>query len=450
MYEQPQFFKQDSSGQLGKSQWLISVSLDASGFRTNCLNACQWLKEKISLFLFLFAYSITSAQLRVEGLLTEDIYNPINLDMPQPRFSWRLISDNRNIIQSAYEINITSGKSTVWQSGKINSDQSLYIVYAGSLLESRKEYNWTVRVWDNHGNVSAWSRPAFFQMAFLSTSDWQARWIGYDGTFSPDEKPGDHFTRVYARYLRKDFSADDKIKKAVAYISGVGLYELYLNGNKVGNDVLAPGPTDYAKRVFYNTFDVTKQIRQGNNAIGVILGNGRFVPLRQHLEDTTNNCVNYGFPKLLVQLEITYGNGKTKIVTSDASWKISGDGPLSANSEFDGEEYNATKEFNGWAQAGFTTDSRWKNAQPVTPAAPIIQSQLNRPIRIMQTIKPVAVTNPKPGMYIFNTAQNMVGWAQLKVKGAKGTTIRLRFAERLNDDGTIYTENLGDARVTDI
>ncbi|MES1216328.1 MAG: family 78 glycoside hydrolase catalytic domain, partial [Bacteroidota bacterium] len=402
------------------------------------------------LCVILFAYGVAVSQVKVRTLLTENLSNPICLDMPQPRFSWQLVSFKRNVFQTAYEVIVTSGKSFLWKSGKVKTDQSLYVTYKGDPLKSGKKYDWSVRVWDNNDKPSTWSEKATFQMALLNKTDWKAKWIGYDGVFSPAEKPDDRFTRVVARYLRKDFSIKKNIKKATVYISGVGLYELYLNGNKVGNDVLAPGPTDYAKRVFYNTFDITSQLKKGGNAVGVILGNGRFVAIRQHLEDTTNNCVNYGFPKLLMQMEVTFNDNATQTIISDESWMISGDGPVIANNEFDGEEYDATKEFKNWTKAGFIVDSRWRKTELVAPAAPIVQSQLNPPIREMETLNPVAITNPKPGMYVFKLAQNMVGWARLKVNGSKGTQVKLRFAERLKDDGTIYTENLGDARVTDI
>ncbi|MDP4250271.1 MAG: glycoside hydrolase family 78 protein [Bacteroidota bacterium] len=397
-----------------------------------------------------------SPPLRLVQLTCESIVSPQSVDLPSPRMSWQLLSPLRNVEQSAYRILVSSSPEKaagnigdLWDSGKQLSSRSILIPYAGSVLGSRQRCYWKVKVWTVDGNVSEWSPVTQWGMGLLNPKDWKASWIGYDGVFSSAEKPDDHFTRLAARYLRKEFVAKKAIKKAVAYISGVGLYELYLNGNKTGNEVLAPGPTDYAKRVFYNRFDVTAQLQRGGNAIGVILGNGRFVPLRQHLEDTTNNCVNYGFPKLLLQLEIEYTDGEREQVCSDASWMISGDGPITANNEYDGEEYDATKEFKGWTRNGFVADSRWRKVQLVSPAAPVVQAQLNPPIKIMQTMKAGPRTMPKAGVYVFDMKQNMVGWVQLKVKGARGTVVQLRFAERLKPDGMIYTDNLGDARVTD-
>ena len=415
-------------------------------------------KYFLSFFIILFVGTASFCQeVTIKNLLCESVNTPLAIDTKQPRLSWQLQSQQRNIMQAAYQILVASSPeklnnniADLWDSKKQFSDNSILIPYKGTPLKSTQTCYWKVKIWTANGIETSWSKAASWSMGLLDKTDWQAKWIGYDGIFSPAEKPDDRFTRLVARYARKDFNVPHAVKKAVAYISGVGLYEMYLNGNKIGNQVLAPGPTDYAKRVFYNTFDVTDLLKKGDNAVGVILGNGRFVAIRQHLEDTTNNCVNYGFPKLLMQLQVTYEDGSMQLVKTDGSWMISGDGPIIANNEFDGEEYDATKEFKDWTTPGFKTDDRWKPVQLTTPAAPVIQSQLNPPITVAQTMKPQTVTEPKPGMFVFNMAQNMVGWVQLKVAGARGTKVQLRFAERLKDDGTIYTDNLGDARVTDI
>lgn len=416
--------------------------------------------RKCSLLFFIVIFidvACFAQDVTIKNLLCESANTPLAIDSKQPRLSWQLQSQQRNVSQAAYQIlvasspeKLKSNTGDLWNSKKQCSNNSILISYKGIPLKSTQACYWKVKIWTANGIESPWSNIASWSMGLLNKTDWQAKWIGFDSTFSSAEKPDDKFTRVVARYTRKDFTIHHSIKKAMVYISGVGLYELYLNGNKIGKQVLAPGPTDYAKRVFYNTFNVTDQLKKGNNAIGVILGNGRFVAMRQHLEDTTNNCVNYGFPKLLTQLQIIYEDGSTQLVKTDSSWMISGDGPIIANNEFDGEEYDATKEFKDWTKPGFITDARWKPVQLTTPAAPLIQSQLNPPITVAQAMKPKTVTEPKPGMFVFNMAQNMVGWVQLKVAGARGTKVQLRFAERLKEDGTIYTDNLGDAKVTDV
>ena len=407
--------------------------------------------------VYLFFQHITfSQQVQVKNLLVESLENPLGIDVAHPRFSWQLQSAERNIQQKSYHLLVASSTEKldkdmgdIWDSQQQLSGNSILVSYQGKLLQTNHAYYWKVKITTDKDIKTGWSQTATWRMGLLEKADWHASWIGYDGIFSAEEKPNDRVTRVAARYLRNEYILPQKIQKAIAYISGVGLYELYVNGHKIGNQVLAPGPTDYAKRVFYNTFDVTDVLKKGNNALGVVLGNGRYVALRQHLEDTTNNCVNYGFPKLIMQVEIIYEDGTKGEIKTGKDWMISGDGPITANNEFDGEEYDATKELGEWTKPFFSTDSRWKPAQLVTPAAPVLQSQLNQPICIMQSVKPVAITNPLKGMYVFNMAQNMVGWARLKVQGIKGTKIQLRFAERLKEDGTIYTDNLGDARVTD-
>jgi alpha-L-rhamnosidase len=418
----------------------------------------QYMGKSFKLFiglLFICIYGF-GQQPTVNNLLCESVANPLAIDIAQPRLSWQLQSHNRNVMQTAYQILVASSPERLaknigdlWDSKKQSSDNSVLIAYKGMVLKSSQTCYWKVKVWTSHSPVATMSNPAQWSIGLLNKSDWQAKWIGYDDIFSDAEKPDDRFTRIVARYTRKDFTLQTGIKKATAYISGVGLFELYLNGHKIGNQVLAPGPTDYAKRVFYNTFDVTDQLKKGVNAVGVILGNGRFVAMRQHLQDTTNNCVNYGYPKLLMQVQINYKDGHTEIVKSDSSWMISGDGPIIANNEYDGEEYDARKEFGDWSMPGFITDARWKPVQLTTPAAPVVQSQLNPPIIIAQTMKPQSVTKPTPGTFVFNMGQNMVGWVRLKVAGARGSKVQIRFAERLKDNGTIYTDNLGDAKVTD-
>ena len=269
-------------------------------------------KYFLSFFIVVFINATCFAQeVAIKNLLCESVNTQLAIDINQPRLSWQLQSQQRHILQAAYQILVASSPEklnnnigNLWDSKKQFSDNSILIAYKGITLKSTQACYWKVKVWTTNDIETEWSSTASWSMGLLNKTDWQAKWIGYEGIFSPAEKPDDRFTRVVARYVRKDFKVSHSIKKAIAYISGVGLYELYLNGNKIGNQVLAPGPTDYSKRVFYNTFDVTEQLKKGDNAVGVILGNGRFVAIRQHLEDTTNNCVNYGFPKLLMQLQI--------------------------------------------------------------------------------------------------------------------------------------------------
>ena len=251
--------------------------------------------------------------------------------------------------------------------------------------------------------------------------------------------------QLAARYLRKDFSIAKKIARATVSFSGLGLSELYLNGKKIGDAVLSPAFAQYDKRDFYVTYDVTTQLPRGANALGVILGNGRFYADRSKVYAGT---VNFGWPKLLLNLHVEYADGSTAEIVSDESWKLSTDGPIRANNDYDGEEYDARKDFSGWSHAGFD-DSKWSSAQIVSAPGGIISAQMQEPIRVTGTLKPISVKEVKPGVFIYDLGQNMVGWCRLHVSGAAGTQVTLRHAETLKPDGSLYMANLRGAEVTD-
>ena len=259
------------------------------------------------------------------------------------------------------------------------------------------------------------------------------------------EVSGPEDRRLPARWLRKEFSLDKKIRRATAYLSGLGLSELYLNGQKVSDDVLSPALSDYSKRVFYVTRDVTALLRRGPNALGVVLGNGRFFAPRSRVPTGTDS---YGSPKLLLQLQLEFADGSSATIISDATWKLTTNGPIRANNEYDGEEYDARLELNGWSEAGYD-DSHWPCAALVTPPGGVLAAQMIEPIRVMQTLEPAALSQPRPGVFIFDFGQNLVGWCRLRVSGPRGTTVSLRHAETLKPDGTLYTDNLRSAKVTD-
>jgi alpha-L-rhamnosidase len=250
-----------------------------------------------------------------------------------------------------------------------------------------------------------------------------------------------------ARYFRKDFAAPKEVKKATVYISGLGLYELYINGKKVGEQVLAPGPTDYSKTIKYNTFNVTDKLTKGKNAIATILGNGRFYTMRQQYKP--HKWHNFGFPKMLLQLEIEYADGSKQNVVSDDSWKVTADGPIRTNNEYDGEEYDATKEMPNWNMTGFN-DSKWLKAELVQAPGGNVEAQMNENMKVMEVLKPVSIKEPKAGTYVLDMGQNMAGWIKLKVQGKRGSKVRLKFAESLKSNGELYVDNLRDALVTDV
>jgi alpha-L-rhamnosidase len=388
-------------------------------------------------------------------LRCEKLVDPLGIDVLNPRLSWYSESSTKAQKQTAYRILasssleiLNSGKGDLWDSEKINSDESINIYYIGSPLTSGMQCFWKVKVWDKNGNESEWSKPAKWSMGLLSPQDWKAEWIGLDKAVGKDN-PATLFTCLSARYLRKEFyakggDAENKIKRATTYICGLGLFELYINGLKIGDQVLVPALSQYPKKSFYMTFDVTKNILDGKNAIGVILGNGRFFGPRNG--DATQT---YGFPKLIFHLDIEYADGKVQTIVSDKSWKLTADGPIIANNEYDGEEYDAAKELPGWTEPGFD-DSKWLNAESVDQPSEKLSAQMIEPIKVMDTIKPISIKEIRPGVFIYDMGQNMVGWVSLKVKGERGTKVTMRFAETLKPDSNLFMDNLRTAKVTDI
>ena len=245
--------------------------------------------------------------------------------------------------------------------------------------------------------------------------------------------------------LRRNFSLAKTVRSARIYSTALGTYQLYLNGQRVGNDILAPGWTDYRKRIVYQVYDVTSQVRQGGNAIGAILGGGWYADGLGWLQTR----YNFGPPpvRLLVQLEVEYSDGTRDSIVSDESWK-STQSPILASEIYNGENYDARLEQKGWDQASFS-DTRWGTVvSAAEPPAPVV-AQNFQPIRINETLKPKTVTNPKPGVYIFDLGQNMVGWARLHVAGKAGAKVQIRFGEVLKPNGELYTENLRTAEATD-
>jgi alpha-L-rhamnosidase len=411
-------------------------------------------------------FSITSGfayqphpTISLKKLSVEMMASPAGIDISQPRLSWQIITDVSNIKQVAYQVivadskeNLKKGKGLVWNSGKVNSNNSVLIPYTGEKLKSRQTYFWKVKIWTNKGETS-WAYSEW-TMAFLEPGDWKATWIGLDSMTNLGEKLNDSIhTRLAARYLRKEFETEAGIKNARIYICGLGLYECFINGEKVGNDVFAPTATEYTKRVNYNVYDVKNLLTSKNNTIGVILGNGRFVSMRFNWDKKWGvpSITHYGFPKLICQLEVEYNNGKKSIIVSDTSWMLSAKGPILANNEYDGEEYNANLEFDGWLQNGFVYDNlKWGNAGAVQAPEGTLLAQPNHNIRIMKEIKPIGIKEQQKGQFILDMGQNMVGYLSVYLKGQKDKPVKMRFAETLKTDGTLYLDNIRGALVTDI
>jgi alpha-L-rhamnosidase len=431
----------------------------------------------------LFGFHHPALGIEVERLRCEDLTQAEGIDATRPRLSWVVRSGKRSARgerQSNYQVLVAStpkelaaDEGDLWDTGRVASEQSTQLRYEGKPLASGQECFWKVRAWDAEGKPGPWSEPARWSMGLLAAGDWHARWIGWDGVESnspPTNTPGAAASpedrRLPARWLRKEFNVDKKVRRATVYYSGLGLSELCLNGKKVGDEVLSPGLTEYPRRVFYVTHEVGPQLRRGANALGVVLGNGRYFAPRSDIPTKTRS---FGFPKLLLEMRIEYEDGSTATVVSDGAWKLTTAGPIRANNEYDGEEYDARLELGAWSQPGYD-DSRWQPAQLVSSGAGApaqmkvgadvaavgslltcanLSAQMIEPIRVTQTLKPVAITQPAPGTYIFDMGQNMVGWCRLRVSGPRGATVSLRHAERLKPDGTLYVDNLRSAKATD-
>jgi alpha-L-rhamnosidase len=376
--------------------------------------------------------------------------NPVGLNTLAPRFSWQISSTTPDLVQQSYQIQVAlteeelkKGINLLWDSGVVDSDLSVLIPYRGESLVSRGKYYWRVKVNSNQGS-SDWSKIAHWSMALLDDSDWQAKWIGEDSLSNPGETAAKN-TRLAARYLRKPFEANKgNIQSAVIYVSGLGSYEAYLNGKRVSEDVLAPTVSWYPNRVYYNTFDVTPLVKKGANLLAVKLGNGRFFGMRESPTQV------FGLPRLLAQLEIEYADGSKEVIVSDETWKVTSKGPIVANNEFDGEEYDARLELAGWESAGYD-DSSWLQADIMDAPGGKLTAQTNPNLRVMEEIKPVSITPLSDGKFILDMGQNMVGWLKVNnLNGKKDQPITFRFAEILNPDSTIYLANIRSAKVTDI
>lgn len=414
--------------------------------------------------LFLFFAVRAQDKIHPQNLRCEYLTNPIGLDVKHPQLFWNAVSKTNAQKQTAYQIlaassiaNLAVGKADLWQTNKIYSDQSTQIKYEGKPLISEAKVYWKIKVWDKNNKASEWSVPAFFTMGLLNPADWSAHWIGLDQAVGSD-KPKIFHPILSARMLRKETKINKTVKTAILYISAAGLYEFYINGNRVGDAVLTPALSQPEKRIFYNTYDVTNLLKTGKNAFGSYIGSGRWASVRPLQEttgkwvDDTNNDTIAGFtpryPKLLAQINITYTDGSKETIATDQTWKITADGPITKNNEYDGEFYDATKEINGWNKAAFN-DKSWSNAQLVSTPSPLLSAENKEPIKVMETLKPITVKQIKPGVFIYDMGQNMVGWAKLKVNGKKGTKVKMVFAELLKPDGSLYLDNMRSAEVTD-
>ncbi len=400
-------------------------------------------KKLVLVILFgLLSNAFLRAESQPQQLRCEYKENPLGIDVLKPRLSWKLSSQpgERNVSQTAYQIEVCtdipsfSKSKLVWQTVKVVSDRSIHLEYKGDDLVSGKRYYWRIRYWDNKGKASAWSQPAWWETGLLKKSDWTAQWIETDIPLQPKVSNP-------CPYFRKEFSLTKKVKSARLYITSRGMYEAYINGNRIGMDVLTPGWTTYAARLQYQTYDLTGQLINGVNTLGVILGDGWFKGEIARLPDTIMNKIK---PALLLQINIEYTDGTTFQVVSNKDWKSSL-GPIIMSDIYNGEIYDARKEMKGWNTMGFN-DSKWESVIVRDFGYDNLVAPAGVPVRKMMEIKPVNILTTPKGELVVDMGQNMVGWVRLKASLNNGTKISLSHAEVLNKEGNFYTANLRAAR----
>ena len=371
----------------------------------------------------------TAPAVEVSALKADYEINPLGIDRI-PQFSWEISGNYDGVRQSAYRILIATspellaeGDADVYDSGKVASSASTAVSFSEIPFQSRTRYYWKVKIWDGAGVESPWSETAYYETALLHSSDWLSGWIGY-----VPGMPG----RVL--YFKGTQASDKEVAKARAYISGLGFYELHINGKKVGDCVLDPAQSTYSKRVYYRTYDITDNLVKGANSFVVPVAPGWL-----------------GTPRLRIQVEITYADGSQETMTSDRFRSVI-TGPLMYSTVFDGEIYDARLENPDIYKPGVPPglmNKQWAWAHNTDDPVGEMVAQRVEPIRIVEEIVPKLVAEPAEGSYVFDAGRNLAGWASISTSGPAGTEVRMRFAETLYDDGRVNQENLRNAKAED-
>jgi len=404
------------------------------------------MKRLLIFSVFLLPVVLLQAQkLSVNKLSCDHRTNPLGVDSENPVLGWQLFSKQNDVLQTAYRVLVSDDVALLvknignaWDSKKNQSSASIQIKYAGKPLLSAKKYFWKVQVWDNKGNVAE-SKIAGWQMGLLKEKEWaNAKWIAYESL--PDSLrivPAEHGNgkREWGKrpdilpLMRKSFPVSKKVKQATAFICGLGQFEMSINGKKVGDHFLDPGWTKFDKLALYVSFDITDHLKKGNNAIGVMLGNGFFYIPGERYRKMTGA---YGYPKMITRILMEYSDGTTENIVSDESWKTA-PSPITYSSIYGGENYDATLGQQGWDSPGFN-DAGWKNVVVTTPH--VLVSQTAEAVKVMQEFEPVSIKEIKKNTWVYDIGQNMSGIPQIKITGNSGDTIRITPAELLKEDGT--------------
>jgi alpha-L-rhamnosidase len=419
------------------------------------------MRKILMLSLFLLLHISLQAIITPSRLTCEYLKDPQVVDVMNPKLSWINTDPEfiRNQSQTAYQIRVASSKdflladkSDLWNSGKVTSGESVNIIYKGKTPASGQACWWHVRVWDSKGKVSEWSEPAFWSMGILKPEEWKAKWIGApwqdEETLPKPSNPGAKMPEKLpppAPMLRKEFKIGKKVSRAVAYVTGLGYFELYLNGKKVGNDVLVPNQTNYGKRpdlinqgipvadnfreykVLYLAYDVTGDLQNGPNAVGAILGNGFYNPAKYW-------ALGYGTPRFLLQIQVTYDDGSKEIIISDESWKAS-KSPILMDMVFYGEHYDARLEQHGWSSPGFN-DTKWEQAVLRKAPESDLRAHMAYPDRVMEVLDPIKIEKLDEGRYKVDFGQEISGWVHIKdFSGKEGQKIDIRYLQQYSPNG---------------
>jgi alpha-L-rhamnosidase len=435
------------------------------------------------LFVCCFTFTPVLAELKPVALQTEYLENPSGVESLSPRLQWRLESAKRGARQTAYHILVASSASLLardvgdlWDSGRVDGDATTQIAYAGQPLGSGQFCFWKVRSWDERGKVGRWSAPAKWSMGLLRAEDWKAEWISFRDESALHTNRNALFLPP-ARHYRKGFTSDKPVRRAVLYFSALGLADMYLNGERVSDGYFESGWADYQQRAYYRAHDMTKRLVRGENCLGAIVAEGwysGYVGYGVLVGLGPNKAGRYFYgkrPAIIAQLEIEFTDGSRETVITDSSWQVSADGPTREADMIMGEAFDARRERKDWCSVRGATDWKWESAiraedNGSTKAKffdnrgerevelgfqrpPKLQSYAAPPIRVTEELKTQRITEPKPGVFIFDLGQNFAGNIRLKVKGLAGQEIKIRFGEMLHQDGRLMTENLRKARATD-
>ena len=406
------------------------------------------------LFALLFSLQCFSQSLQLDDIRCEYKVNPLGIDITNPRFSWKIKSSERSVTQTAYRILVSddpaklkANTGNIWDSKKVTSAASIQVQFSGKPLKAANTYFWKVMIWDDKGRSTSWSNAGSFQMGLLEAADWKgAKWIAYERlpdslvySLVTDRKKDQITTNNVLPVLRKNFAIKKKVKKASAFISGLGHFELSLNGKKVGDHFLDAGWAKYDKEALYVSFDITDQVKNGANAIGVMLGNGFYYvpPVKGRFRKLKTS---FGYPKMITRIFLEYTDGTTENIISDHTWKTS-KSPVVFSSIYGGEDYDATLEQKGWDTPSFN-DKSWKSVL-IVEGPPKLHSQMAEPLKVFENFVPVKTSTLENGNLVFDLGQNASGIIEIKVKGKKGDTVRVAPGELLTAEGAVTQRATG-------